>query len=75
MIKSVNLDKRTSKIFNRVNRKRRYGWFSQDVQQMLIKKYGEEKKILLSELNDKQKERDKIEEDIKQIAKRLNKAK
>jgi|TARA_Y100000310_G_scaffold344207_1_gene455731 hypothetical protein len=73
MIKSVNLGKRTSKIFNKVNRLRRYGWFSKDVQEMLIRKYGEEKKLLFTELNDKQKQRDRLEEDIKKIAKRINK--
>lgn len=75
MIVSVSLDKATERIYKRINKIRDYGWFSKDVQQMLIKRYGEEKKELIAELNQKQLERNKLEEQIKQLAKRINKIK
>ena len=75
MIVSVSLGKATEKIYKRINKIRKYGWFSKDVQQMLIKKYGEEKKELITELTELQTQRNKLEEQIKQLAKRINKIK
>ena len=75
MIVSVSLGKATERIYKRINKIRKYGWFSKDVQQMLTKRYGEEKKELLAELNQKQEDRNKLEEQIKQLAKRINKIK
>lgn len=71
-IVSVSLDKTAAKIYNRINKIRNYGWFSKDVQQMLEKKYGNEKKELVAELNELQKKRDDIELEIKALARKIN---
>ena len=75
MIKSVNLDKVSAKLFKKITKERKYGWFSKDVQQMIKAKYGIDKKFYVELLNDKQKERDVIEKQIKEIAKKINRLK
>ena len=74
-ILSISLDKESSKIFERINKKRPYGWFSKDVQDFLKKKYGSQKSQLIDEINFLQAKRDRIEERIKEIAKKVNKMK
>lgn len=75
MIVSANLGKATARIYKKISQLRKYGWFSKDVQQMLIKKYGEERKILIEQINELTKERNKLDNQIKQLAKRINKIK
>ena len=52
-----------------------YGWFSRWVTKKLIEEFKPDKKILISVLNDKQKQRDKLEEEIKHLAKQIKKLK
>ncbi len=74
-IVSISLDKETEKIIKKVNRLRKYGWLSKDIRDFLKHKYGADKAILVQLLQDKQKQRDKLEEQIKELAKRINKVK
>lgn len=75
MIVSANLDKQTERIYRKITKLRKKGWFSKDVQQMLIKKYGEERHILIEQLNELTEERDKLEGQMKELAKKVNKTK
>ena len=75
MIVSANLDKQTERIYRKIVKLRKYGWFSKDVQQMLVKKYGEERQIMIEQLNELTQERDKLEEQMKELAKKINKIK
>lgn len=75
MIVSANLDKQARKIYVKINKLRKKGWFSSDISVMLVKKYGEEKKFLIEELNEKSQERNKLDEQIKTLAKKINKIK
>lgn len=70
---TINLDNESQKIYRKINKLRKYGWFSRDIQNLLKIKYGTSKKILVQILNDKQKQRNKLDDDIKKIAKRINK--
>ena len=74
MIVSANLDKATGKIYKQIAKLRKYGWFSKDVQEMIKNKY-EGKKTLITQLSEITEERDKIEEQMKEIAKKINKIK
>ena len=71
-IMSVNLNKNAAKIYIKIGKIRHKGWFSKDVNEMLEKKYGNEKKQLLEELLQKQAQRDDIESEIKTLAKKIN---
>ena len=51
MIVSANLEKQARKIYLKINKLRKKGWFSQDISQMLIRKYANEKDILIRQLN------------------------
>ena len=73
MIVSAHLDKQTERIYRKITKLRKYGWFSKDVQQMLIKKYGEERQIMIEQLNELTEERNKLDEKIKELAKKVNK--
>ncbi len=74
-IVSVALNKETEKIYNKINKLRKYGWFSKDVRQMLINKYGNEKDILVQQLTENQKEINKLYGQNKELAKKINKVK
>lgn len=74
-ILSVSLDTESEKIYERISKRRPYGWFSKDVQEMLKKKYGSKKSQLIDEINFLQNKRDRIEDRIKEIAKKVNKMK
>ena len=74
MIVSANLEKLAKKIYKDVSKFRKKGWFSKDISEFLIKKYAD-KKTLIAELNELSKKRDKLEEQIKQLARRINKIK
>lgn len=74
-IVSANLNENAVKIYNQLNKIRQKGWFSKDVSEMLILKYGDKKKQLLQELSEGQAERDKWEIKIRETAKKLNKFK
>ncbi len=75
MIVSSNLDKASAKIYKRINKIRGYGWFSKDVQNMLKRRYGEEKKELLAELSEETIKRNQCDDKIKTLAKKINKIK
>ena len=75
MRKTVNLDEISSRIYTKVKKLRRYGWLSRDVQDMLKEKYGKDKKLLSQVLYDEQKKRDKHDEKIRKLAKKINKLK
>lgn len=69
---SANLTKKTYIIYKNISKIRHKGWFSHDVNEMLEKKYGNEKKEIVAELNELQKKRDEIEFEIKALAKKIN---
>jgi len=73
MIVSANLEKQAKRIYYQITKLRKKGWFSSDITEMLITKYGEERKILIEQLNELTQERDKLEEQMKELAKRINK--
>ena len=75
MIVSANLNKEAERIYRQINKLRKYGWFSKDVQEMLQKKYGNEKNKLLTRMSDLDKEEEKITNEKQDIAKKLNKLK
>ena len=72
---SINLDEETEKIYKKVNKARKYGWFSREIQELLKTKYGTDKKILIQMLNDIQNQRTKLEDQGRGLAKRINKVK
>ena len=74
MIVSANLEKIAKKVYKSVSKFRKKGWFSQDISEFLIKKYAD-KKMLIEELDELTKQRDKLEEQMKQLARRINKIK
>ena len=74
MIVSANVEKLAKKIYKDVSKFRKKGWFSKDITEFLIKKYSD-KKLLIAELNELTKQRDKLEEQMKQLARRINKIK
>jgi len=69
---SANLSKNSQRIYQKISKIRPKGWFSQDVNEMLEKKYGNEKKELIINLNELQKKRNDIELEIKTLAKKIN---
>ena len=71
-IVSANLSEKSIKIYKKISKIRPYGWFSKDINEMIEKKYGNEKKELIAELNELQKKRDEIEAEIKALAKKIN---
>ena len=75
MRKTINLDKISSKIYRKINKLRPYGWLSRDVQELLKSKYGVDKEILTTILNEKQKQRNRLDDEIRDLAKKINKIK
>lgn len=71
-IVSANLTQRNARIYQKISKIRQKGWFSQDVNEMIEKKYGSEKQELIEELHQLQKKRDDIELEMKALAKRIN---
>ena len=74
MIVSANLEKLAKKIYKQVNKIRKKGWFSKDMSEFLIKKYAD-KKMMIEELNELTKDRNKLDDEIKDLAKKINKTK
>ena len=74
MIVSANIEKTAKKLYKQVSKLRKKGWFSQDISEFLIKKYAD-KKMLIAELNELTKIRNKLDDEIKEIAKKINKLK
>ena len=72
---SISLDKESAKIVKKLNKIRPYGWLSKDFRDFLKTRFGTDKKILISLLNDLQKQRDKTDDKIKELAKKINKLK
>lgn len=71
MIVSANLERLAKKVYKDINKIRKKGWFSKDVSEFLIKQYGD-KKMLIAELNELTKERNKLDDKIKELAKKIN---
>ena len=72
MIVSANLETKARKIYLKINKLRKKGWFRQDKSAMLIKKYADEKDVMVEILNEKQKERNKLDNEIRSLAKKVN---
>ena len=72
MIVSANVEKLAKKVYKEVSKFRKKGWFSKDISEFLIKKYAD-KKMLIAELDELTKQRNKTEEQMKQLAKKINK--
>ena len=70
MIVSANVERVAKKIYKQVSKLRKKGWFSQDITEFLIKKYAD-KKMLIAELNERTKDRNKLDDEIKEIVKKI----
>lgn len=75
MIASCNLEKQAKKIYLKITKVRKKGWFSQDITEMLINKYGSDKKQMLEQIKDNQKQVDKLHKENRELAKKVNKIK
>jgi len=75
MIVSANIENKAKKIYNQINKIRSKGWFSQDISAMLIKKYADEKKVLLEQMDDLDKEEKRIWKEKQELAKKIEKLK
>lgn len=64
-------------IYKKLIRWKEYGWFSKFVSEQMIEHYGKnfEEKVLTELLNDKQRQRDKLEKEMDMIQKKLTKVK
>ena len=73
MIVSANLEKQASKIYLKISKIRKKGWFSKDISDLLIRKYANEKDVLLEQLKDNQKEINRLYNKNTEIAKKIKK--
>ena len=73
MIVSANLERQAKKVYLELKKLRKKGWFSRDVSDMLIEKYGQDKKIYCETINENQKQINKLYDENKTLAKKINK--
>ena len=71
MIVSANLRGQALKIYNKINKLRKKGWFSKDISVMLVKNYANEKDIIVQQIKDNQKEIDRVYKQNQDLAKKL----
>ena len=74
MIVSANLERIAKKVYKDVCKFRKKGWFSKDITEFLIKKYVD-KKMLIAELTELDKQEKEIWKAKQEIAKKMNKLK
>ena len=75
MIVSANIENKAKKIYNQINKIRTKGWFSKDITDMLVNKYGCDKQTLINELADLNKQENKIWKRKQELSKKIKKLK
>jgi len=75
MIVSCNLENKSKKIYNQINKLRSKGWFSKDITKMLIENYGSDKQCMINELAELDKQDKVIYKRKQELAKKINKLK
>jgi len=75
MIVSANIENKAKKIYNQINKLRSKGWFSKDITNMLIEKYGSDKQCMLNELAELDKQEKEVWKRKQELAKKINKLK
>lgn len=76
-IVSGNLNEIATLIYRKLYKVKDKGWFSKFISEKLIEEYGTNftKKVLTEQLHTKTKERNKLDDEVKRIAKKLMKVK